>query len=199
MTRAEFFKALKNRLSAFEKVEIDNWLNYYSEIIDDRMEDGQSEEEAVNSLGSIDAIIDEILQQTPITRLAKTKLNRKTLCGWEIALLILGFPLWFPLLISAVAVILAVYASLWAVIISLWSVFVALIGAGVGVIIGGIVFICVSKTLSGVVSLGAGFICIGFSVFCLFGCKAVTSGAIWLVKKLVLMLKNSFIKKEAAK
>ncbi len=199
MTRAEFLNELKDRLKVFEKPEIENWLNYYFEIIDDRMEDGQSEEEAVNSLGSIDAIIDEILQQTPITRLAKTKLNRKTLRGWEIALLILGFPLWFPLLISAVAVILAVYASLWAVIISLWSVFVALLSAGVGVIICGIVFICVSKTLSGVASLGAGFICIGLSVFCFFGCKAVTSGAIWLVKKLVLMLKNSFIKKEAAK
>ncbi len=199
MTRAEFLNELKNRLSAFEKAEIENWLNYYSEIIDDRMEDGQSEEEAVNSLGSINSIIDEILQQTPITKLAKTRLNRKTLSGWEIALLIIGFPLWLPLLIAAVAVVLSVYAALWAVIISLWSVFAALLGAGVGVVIGGVVFICVGKALSGVALLGAGLVSIGLSVFCFFGCKAATSGTLWLAKKLVLMLKNSFIKKELAK
>jgi len=199
MTRAEFLNELKDRLKVFEKPEIDNWLNYYSEIIDDRMEDGQSEEEAVKSLGSIDAIFDEILQQTPITKLAKTRLNRKTLRSWETVLLILGFPIWLPLLIAAVAVILAVYVSLWAVIISLWSVFAALIGAGVGVVIGGVVFVCVGNTLSGVALLGAGLVSIGLSVFCFFGCKAATSGTIWLAKKLVLMLKNSFIKKEAAK
>ena len=57
---------------------------------------------------------------------------------WEIVLLALGSPVWFSLLVSAVAVILSLYASLWSVIISLWAVFGSLIGCGVGGILAGI-------------------------------------------------------------
>lgn len=199
MTRAEFLNKLKNRLQAFEGAEIENWLNYYSEIIDDRMEDGQSEEEAVNSLGNIDAIIDEILQQTPITKLAKTKLNRKTLRGWEIVFLILGFPLWFPLLISAVAVILSVFVSFWSVIISLWAVCASVVACAFSGIVVGIGFILTGNLLSGIALIGAGITLSGLSILLFFGCKAVTDGTIWLTKKIVLRFKNSFIKKEAAK
>lgn len=199
MTKLEFLEELKKRLNCFNENEIENWLKYYGEIIDDRVEDGQSEEEAVDSLGDIDTILNGILEQTPITKLAKAKLNKKTLRGWEIALLICGFPLWLPLLIAAFAVVLAVYVSVWAVIISFWASFGGIIASGIGFIVSGIAFAFDSQTLPGVALIGAGIACIGFSIFLFYGSKAITDGTVWLTKKIVLGIKNSFIKKEEAK
>ena len=199
MTKTEFLNKLEKRLGAFEKPEIENWLKYYSEIIDDRIEDGQSEEDAVSSLGDIDAIIDEILQQTPITKLAKAKLKLKTLRDWEIALLIICFPLWLPLLIAAFAVILSVYVSIWSVIISLWAAFASVAACGFSGIVAGIAFILTGSAPSGIALIGAGITLSGLSIFLFFGCRAVTDGIIWLTKKTVLSMKNSFIKKEATK
>ena len=199
MTRTEFLEELKKRLNTFSEDERENWLKYYGEIIDDRIEDGQSEEQAVDSLGNMDTIINEILQQTPITKLAKATLNRKTLRGWEIALLICGFPLWFPLLVSTFAVILAVYVSAWSVIISLWAAFASSVACAISGIVVGIGFIFTGTVPSGVALIGAGVALAGLSIFLFFGCKAATDGTVWLTKKIVLKLKNSFIKKEAAK
>ena len=199
MTRTEFLKELKKRLSAFDEAEAENWLKYYGEMLDDRIEEGQSEQEAVASLGEIDTIINEILAQTPITRLAKAKLNRRTLRGWEIALLIIGFPLWFPLLIAAFAVVLSVYVSFWLVIISLWAVFASVVACGFGGIVVGIGFILTGNFMSGIALIGAGLVLAGLSIFLFFGCKAATDGIIWITKKMVLSIKNSFIKKEATK
>ncbi len=199
MTKLEFLEELKNRLDAFGEYEKENWLKYYSEIIEDRIEDGQSEEESVESLGDMDSIITEILDQTPITKLAKAKLNRKTLRGWEIALLIIGFPLWLPLLIAAFAVILSVYASIWSVIISLWAAFASVVACALSGIVVGIGFILTGTFLSGIALIGAGLALSGFSIFLFFGCKAATDGTIWLTKKIILSVKNSFIKKEATK
>lgn len=199
MNKNEFLKELEIRLQVFDKSEIENRLTYYSEIIEDHIEDGQNEEQAVDSLGNMDTIINEILQQTPITKLAKAKLNRKTLRGWEIALLIIGLPLWFPLLIAAFAVILSVYVSIWSVIISLWATFASVVACGFAGMIAGMGFILTGSTLSGVALIGAGITLAGLSIFLFFGCKAATDGTIWLTKIMVLKFKNSFIKKEAAK
>ena len=199
MTKTEFLNKLEKRLGAFEKPEIENWLKYYSEIIDDRIKDGQSEEDAVSSLGDIDAIIDEILQQTPITKLAKAKLKLKTLRDWEIALIIIGFPLWFPLLIAALAVVLSVYVSFWSVIISLWVAFASVVACGFSGIVVGIGFVLTGNFTSGIALIGAGLVLAGLSIFLFFGCKVATDGTIWLTKKIVLSVKNSFIKKEATK
>lgn len=198
MTKTDFLEELKKRLDIFGEDEKENWLKYYSEIIEDRIEDGQSEEEAVSSFGDMDAIITEILQQTPITKLAKAKLNRKTLRGWEIALLIIGFPLWLPLLIAAFAVILSVYISLWSVIISLWAAFASVIACGFSGIAVGIGFTCGGHILIGIALIGAGLTLAGLSILLFFGCKVATDGIIWLTKKMVLSVKNSFIKKEVA-
>lgn len=197
MTKLEFLKDLENRIADLE--EKGNWLKYYGEVIDDRIEDGQSEQEAVASLGDINVIINEILQQTPITKLAKTKLNRKTLRGWEIALLIIGFPLWFSLLCAVAAVIIALYIVLGSVIISFWASFGMTIAGSAGGLISGIVLAFGSQPLSGVALIGAGLTLSGISILLFYGCKAITDGTVRLTKKIILGIKNSFIKKEATK
>ena len=62
LTKAEFLSELKNRLSSLPDQDVNDRLDFYSEIIDDRIEDGESEEEAVRSLGNMDDIVAKIME-----------------------------------------------------------------------------------------------------------------------------------------
>ena len=57
MKRNEFLSKLKERLWALPEADKQCSLDYYSEMIDDRMEDGLSEEEAVAAIGDLDEIV----------------------------------------------------------------------------------------------------------------------------------------------
>jgi uncharacterized membrane protein len=60
MNKQEFLKEIKSKLNHFQSSELDEITNYYNEIIEDKMEAGLNEEEAINSLGSIETIVNEI-------------------------------------------------------------------------------------------------------------------------------------------
>ena len=117
MNRQEFLEALAARLASIPETERERSLAFYIEIIDDRIENGASEEEAVASLGPVEKIAGEILQNAPAPAPTRTRKLR----GWEIALLILGLPLWLPLLVSAAVVALAMLIVLWSLIVALWA------------------------------------------------------------------------------
>jgi uncharacterized membrane protein len=178
MNKLQFLQALRKRLSALPKADLEERLRFYSEMIEDRMEEGLSEAEAVAAVGSADAIAAQILEDIPHSVYKPAKK------GWEIALLILGFPLWFPLLVAAFAVALSLYVSLWAVIISLWAVFAALAVCGLALLIGGIVSAFGAMISLGIALVGGSLVCAGLSIFLFFGCKALTTGTCVLTKKL---------------
>ena len=63
MTKAEFLRALAGELSRLPETERREHLDYYSELIDDMMEeDGLSEQEAVDRLDDVYAIAADILR-----------------------------------------------------------------------------------------------------------------------------------------
>ena len=64
MNKQQFLAAVAGRLSNLPQSDINKSLEYYSEMIDDRMEDGMSEEDAVGAMGTIDEVVSEIL--TPV-------------------------------------------------------------------------------------------------------------------------------------
>ena len=199
MRKQEFLEKLHMGLSGLPQEEIRERLNFYREMIDDRMEEGLSEEEAVAAVGSVDEIVAQAVTDTPLTKIAKERIKSKRRLGvGEIILLVLGAPIWLSLGIALFAVILSLYASLWAVIISLWSVFVSVAAASVGVIAGGSVICVYVDKLTGAAMIGAGIACVGISIFVFFGCKAVTDGLLLLTKKFALGIKNRFLKKEVA-
>ena len=85
--------------------------------------------------------------------------------GWEITLLAVGSPVWFPLLLAAVIIVCSFLISLWAVIISLWAAFGALIGSGIGGAVAGAAYLCLGNKTLGIALLGAGLVCIGLGIF----------------------------------
>ena len=71
MTKAEFLNELKNRIAEYPSEETNQSVEYYSEMIDDRMEDGMSEPEAVASMGKVAEIAQQIKEELPLTTLVK--------------------------------------------------------------------------------------------------------------------------------
>ena len=61
MNKQEFIRQLSEKLSGLPQTDIEERLAFYSEMIDDRMEDGISEEEAVLAIGDVDSIARQII------------------------------------------------------------------------------------------------------------------------------------------
>ena len=114
MTKREFLDDLKSRLSQLPPDEIGKRLAYYAELIDDMVEDGMDEAAAVAKLGDVSKIADDILREQPLPTLVKSRVRPSG--GWtalDIVLLVLGFPVWFPILMAFLAVVLSVYVVIW--------------------------------------------------------------------------------------
>lgn len=66
MSKKKFLDSLKNKLTILEKNEVNNIIAEYSNYIDEKMENGQTEQEAVASFGNIDLLVTEILKSYKI-------------------------------------------------------------------------------------------------------------------------------------
>lgn len=196
MNKQEFLMRLRKGLSYMPQEDIEERLTFYSEMIDDRMEEGLSEEEAVLAVGSVDDIISQLTADVSVFKTERTQKRR--LKAWEIVLMVLGSPIWVSLLIAAFAVALSLYISLWAIILSLWAVFSAFVACALGGLFAGIVFIASNEVLSGIATVGAGTACTGMSVLLFFGCRAVTKYTLLLTKKSIFIVRNRFLRKEAS-
>ena len=200
MNKQKFLDALRKELSGLPQNDIDERIHFYSEIIDDRIEEGMTEEDAVAAVGSVNDIVTQIVADTPLTKIAKERIKpKRRLTALEIVLIVLGSPIWLSIGISIIAAIFSIYVSLWTLIISLWAVFVSLVASSVGCIGAGVVFICTGNVSSGIATIGAAIAVAGLSIFAFFGCKLVTKGLCILTKKFALWTKNCFKGKGAAK
>lgn len=199
MNKQEFLSQLRKGLSSLPQKEIEERVNFYGEMIDDRTEEGFSEEEAVLQIGSPEDIIGQIIAEFPIAKLVKERITpKRKLSVLEIVLLILGSPIWLSLLIALFAIIFSLYVVLWSVVISLWSAFATLLGGALGGILSTVGFILSGNHFSAVAMLSAGIVLSGISIFFFFGCKGATKGILLLTKKIAIGIKNCFIKKEEA-
>lgn len=197
MSKQEFLVQLRKGLSGLPQDDIEERLMFYSEMIEDQMEEGLSEEQAVSAVGSVDEIVAQVVADIPLAKIAKERIRpKRRLSAGEIVLLALGSPIWLSLGIAAFAVILALYISLWAVIISLWTVFASLAACSIGGVLACVILIVGGNGASGVAMLAAGIVCAGLSIFMFYGCKAATKGTLILTKKMAIWTKNCFIKKE---
>lgn len=200
MTKQIFLDQLRAGLYGLPQDDIEERVSFYSEMIDDRMEEGLTEEAAVAGIGPVDTIISQIIAETPLPRLVREQIkSRPRMRAWEVILLILGFPLWFPLLIAAFAVIFSVYVVIWSVILVLWAVEIACIaGAFAGVIVG-FIQIFQGNLLWGLLLISAAILLSGLSILLFFGCIAASKGALYLTKKIALGIKSLFLRKENSK
>ena len=163
-------------------------------MIDDRMEEGVSEEDAVASIGPVSEIIPQILSEIPLTKLVKEKIKPgRSLRAWEIILLVLGFPLWFPLLLAAAAILLVLYMVLWVLLLSLWAVAASFLGTAIGCAAAAVLFAIRGQPLPAIAMLGAALFVSGLTIFLVFGCVAASKGLLRLSKCTALAIKKRFV------
>lgn len=157
MTKEKFLSDLDKQLRFLEKTERQKQLSFYEEMMEDYIEDGCSEEEAVERIGNPGIIANEILQDQEEAPARKMTLAAKAGIG---ILLILGFPLWGSLLLTAVLCILSAYLVLWCLPFTTGVFAVSLFAAAVVSVIGAFPMATVSLGV-GVTQFGIGIAAAG--------------------------------------
>ena len=196
MNKIEFLTVLRERLQGLPEEDINKSIDFYCEMIDDRVEDGMSEAEAVDALGNIEEIISQILSEVSLPKLVKEKVKpKRALKAWEIVLLVLGAPLWIPLLAAMILTALAVYLSVWSVIISLYAVDLSVAVSGLACIGVAVALLFDGQFVPAGVVFGTGLVCMGLAILLLFAFNLVTKGILWISKKVLLGIKGLFIGK----
>ena len=199
MSKQEFLEQLRRGLSGLPQEDVEERLTFYSEMLEDRMEEGLSEAEAVSAAGSVDEIVAQVVADIPLAKIAKERIRpKRRLNAAELILLALGSPIWLSLGIAAAAVILSLYVSVWAIIVSLWAVFGALAISAVSGGLGCAIFAAGGSGAAGLAILAAGLTCAGLSIFMFYGCRAATKGILMLTKRTAVWIKRCFIRKEEA-
>ena len=197
MNKEMFLEELKRKLIGLPQADIDERLAFYSEMIDDRIEDGLTEEEAVAKVGSVDEIVAQIMSEIPLTKLVKEKVKpKRSLRVWEIVLIVLGFPVWFPLLIAFLAIVFAVYVVIWSLAIAVYAVTLGITVSAVACIPGTIICIIAHRLIAAVFCLGAGVLLAGIAILLFFACIGITKGMLKLTKGMLMGIKRSFVGKE---
>lgn len=200
MNRQEFLSALRDALSGLPENDIEERVAFYNEMIEDRMEEGLGEEEAVAGIGTVDEVRTQIITEMPLAKLVKEKVKpKRSLRAWEIVLIIVGFPLWFPLAVAAFAVILSLYLVLWVLVLSLWVIEAALLAGALFGLVMAFVHFFLRKPFHALVYLGAGLLLAGLAILLFFACLKATKGAVKLAKKAGVALKSKLAGKEITK
>ena len=196
MDKITFLEELRLKLNGFPDDEIEERLGFYSEAVDDRMEEGLSEEEAVNELGNTDEIVSQIISEIPLSKIVREKAKkRKAPKVWTIILLILGFPIWGSILIALIAVALSLYIVLWSLVIVVYAVNITFAaGALVSLVCAGIYMVS-GKIAWGFCFIGAALIFAGLAILCFYLSVLCTKGTIKLTKKIIIGIKSLFIGK----
>ena len=198
MDKYDFLLALEARLEGLPEADRQASLDFYSEMLDDLVEGGMTETEAVASLGSPEAIAEEILLEMPLPKLVKAKMKKRRLSGLEITLLAVGFPIWLPIGIALLAVVFAIYISLWAVVVSLYAANVAMAACAPTGIAAAVVLFASGKPAAALLFLGAALALAGLSILWFLLCNLTAKG-MWKLGKLTLRgIKACFIRKKGA-
>ena len=200
MTRFDFLYELRQGLKDFSEEEIMEHIVYYREMIEDRMEDGISEEDALKEIGTPEEVVARIYAETPLPTLIKTKLKKERyIKGWQIVLIILGSPIWLSLLIAVFAVFISLIAAAFAVIAALYTAPIALGASSIATLCLIIPMIISSNIPGAVACLGLSLFCTGASILTFLGINLITKLIIKLFKKIIKAIKSRFIRKEEAK
>lgn len=200
MNREEFLTAIREKISILPQGDVEKSLEYYEEMIEDYIEDGMTEEEAIKAIGSADDIASQILNETPLPKLVKAKIKpKRAFRVWEIVLLAVGSVVWFPLLLAAIAVFFAVYIVIWSFIVVLYSLDFSFAALGIAGTVGSVFIMISGNYCQSLLYLGVGLFSAGVAILLFFCFNKVTSGVIKLSKIIIRWVKFLFIGKGETK
>lgn len=171
MTKDEFLSELKLQMEGLPEKDIKEAVAYYSEIIDDSMEDGTPEEDAVAALGDV-GVIAAGMKSSQSENASEGKKHRfRKFTTLEIVCLIVGFPIW----ISVFAVALSLYIVAIAINFSFYAVAFSMVVSGISALVASVVGF-VTNNPAALFILGAGLIVMGLGIFLFIGMNRISIG-----------------------
>lgn len=175
MTKNQFIKQLAAELTRYGISDAANTIDYYDELIDDRLEAGETEAEIIASLATPAQIVAQLA--TPDKQVRQKKMAPMLIILISI-LLVLGSPLWSTLLLTAIILVALGYFLIWL------GPFLGASFAAAGILGGS-----VSLVLSFFVGLQEGWIIavmqLGIS-FVMVGVGLICAGATWYMTKYLI-------------
>ena len=197
MRKEEYLARIRSLLQGLPGEDLDRSLAFYAESIEDRMEDGMSEEEAVASMETPEDAARAIQMELPLPKLVKARVKgRRSLGALEIVLLVLGFPLWFPLLLTAAVLELTAYLLVWMLVLVLGVVVLSLGVSAIACVIAGVATVAKAGAQGLLLSLGAGLVLAGLAILLSLLLAPACRGAAKLGKAMLRGAKSLLIRKE---
>lgn len=189
MNKIDFIEILADELTYKVKPsEIHRLINYYEEMIDDYMEEGLSEEEAVERLGDPVKLAREAAGIQEIEIEVPRRFNPLV-----IFLLIIGFPLWGSLGFAGLMILLSFYIVLWCVPFTSGMF-------GLGMLLGGILCVVLTPfTITGpffylLTQLGIGAVLFGIGLISLVFTWSISGFFLKVTRNLTIWCKNLIFK-----
>ena len=190
VTKMQFLGAVREKTADLPPAEVNRLLEYYNEMIDEAVEEGISEEDAVARLGSWEDICAQIddfrtiepepepepAQPTAAESVTETEIptpaikpkKHISLPMWAVVLLILTSPVWGAVVLSLGIAVFAVIASLvvvgGALVLSLFAVVLALAVVGVVGIPAAVVILFNGSIAPFLLTLGGALICVALAI-----------------------------------
>ena len=196
MTKEDFLQELRIRLKGLPSNDLEERISFYDEAINDRLDDGMSEDEAISDLGGIDLVVEQIAKETNLTTLVKHKINtsnskRGKIQAWQIVLIILLFPFWIVLASLLFTLFIVAFVLLFTLVIVTYTLCISFIG---GSLVGFVATIL--NTFNGnfnVAYLGVSLTLLGLGFIFVFASYYATIATIKLVKAIILGIKKMLI------
>ena len=186
MNKQEYLSAIRVRIPKMPTEDMERFIAYYSEMIDDRMEDGMTEEEAVAMMDTPDDAVDQILEDTPLSKIVKQKIKpTHRLRAWEIVLIVL---------LTAGILVLSMLVVVFSLLITFYAVVISAAVAGIAGVLAVVPFLMISNVPAAVFMLGCGFAGVGLTILFFVAVKPVTVGFWNLCKAAVSGIKRKFVK-----
>ncbi len=186
MNKREFLQYLRRNLRRYSGEEAENVVNYYDELISEKIRDGMSEREAVTSLGDKREIVKNLTSTMDADGVNKDTRNGGVTAG-AVAFGVIASPLLFPLGI--------LFFVLVFVIFTVWISLVVAFGAAA---IGGLIAVFANwfsftGIASALIQTGAGLI-----IFVVGGCicGALAYYGYKFVKSLVIRLRDALLRRK---
>lgn len=202
MTRNEFISSLSARLHSIPEAEKNKALDWYSELICDRMEE-MPEADAVSGIGSVDEIADEILSQyrqntTAVQPSGGTvpQSRRSPDKGVNTALVIFAAtvlsPIWLPLLIVGLSLALIAVVLVWCAVVTVGVMLVSAAAVGAVGLVYGFWALFVINPAYGLLVLGTALVAAGLTLALIPLIVVTVKGAaeftVWSVGKICCLV-----------
>lgn len=202
MTRNEFITSLSARLQGIPGTERQKALDWYSELICDRMEE-MPEADAVSGIGSVDEIADEILSQYRQNTTAvhssdstEPQSRRSPDKGVNTALVIFAAavlsPIWLPLLIVGLSLALVAVVLVWCAVVTVGVMLVSAAAVGAVGLVYGFWALFVINPAYGLLVLGTALISAGLTLALIPLIVVTVKGAaeftVWSVGKICCLV-----------